>query len=86
MSTEYVLVINEIDSVTNNLKLILKTTSVDKYELKRMAEHQIYYSVINWVFISNFITLVPELHQATDRTIIVGCIENEPNIQITIIG
>ena len=86
MSKKYTLVINKIDPVTDKSSTILEAASTSMYELKLVAEREIYYKVIHWVWISNIIALVPELHQGTDRTIVVGVIEKEYNTEITIIG
>ena len=86
MDKKYTLMINKIDPVTDKCSTVLEAASTNMYDLKVMAEREIYYKIIHWVWISNIITLVPELHQGTDRTIVVGSVENESNIQITIIG
>ena len=86
MGKKYTLMINKIDPLTDKPDTILEAASTSMYELKMIAEREIYYKIINWVWISSIITLVPELNQNTDRTIVVGMIEKEHNTQITIIG
>lgn len=82
---KYTLVINRIDPATDEHDTILEAASTSMFDLKLMAGRELYHRVINWVWISNIITLVPELDQGTDRTIVVGMIEGENNLQITII-
>lgn len=86
MSRKYTLTINKIDSVTGKVETIVEAASTEIYELKRIAEREIYYKILHWVFISRIIALVPELHQGADRIIVIGTVEKEPNTQVTIIG
>jgi len=84
------LIINEIDPNTDEVNTLFEAASVSLYDLKVMAEKWVYDNkprglVIHWVWISTIITLVPELVQNTDKSIIVGSIDKNPNLEITII-